>query len=536
MGFLQPFLQTRHNPASPTYKVGVRCAYHSGAEGHDTNDCWALRRVVENLIEQGKIVLRDEEVPNVTNNPLPAHNNGPLIGMICEDKKFDPSLKAIIAIVDAGKKPKTTSKLEKGEKKVSTVKVEPEENVEKKTMTMVPVRNEVLYIPRGRAEKPQSFEVKRAKPMYVPKGTYVVRRTIQPSRLNEPVVIGRVPQKAMTNPSTVPWNYQRTLVMYKGREVTGELPENTFIGRYSNTQELNNAARKRFLPKKPVSIEEAEVFFQKMKMPDYEVVDQLRKCPEQVSMLSLLMRSAEHQKILLKTLNEAYIPVETSVEQLERMTERFFAVNQRMEIVTGRIRPNKVCVRDFDGIKRDTLREIDLVLTIGPVEFEITFQVLDMDTSYKFLLGRLWIHAEGAVPSTLHQIVKFEYEDREIVVHGEDEQSIYQDPSIPYLESRYHHVLMDEEDAEKTAFTTPWGTYCYRVMPFGLKNAGATYMRAITAIFYDMMHQEIEVYVDDVIVKSKTQDNYIQDLRKFFERLRKYDLKLNPAKCVFGVP
>ena len=65
-----------------------------------------------------------------------------------------------------------------------------------------------------------------------------------------------------------------------------------------------------------------------MKIPDYEVVDQLRKCPEQVSMLSLLMRSAEHQKILLKTLNEAYVPVETSVEQLERMTERFFAVNK----------------------------------------------------------------------------------------------------------------------------------------------------------------------------------------------------------------
>ncbi|XP_070022001.1 uncharacterized protein [Nicotiana sylvestris] len=85
----------------------------------------------------------------------------------------------------------------------------------------------------------------------------------------------------MTDPSAVPWNYQRTLVTYKGREVTGELPENTFIGRYSNTQELNNATQKRFPPRKPVSIEEAEAFFQKMKMPDYEVVDQLHKYPEQ---------------------------------------------------------------------------------------------------------------------------------------------------------------------------------------------------------------------------------------------------------------
>ncbi|XP_070017580.1 uncharacterized protein [Nicotiana sylvestris] len=97
-------------------------------------------------------------------------------------------------------------------------------------------------------------------------------------------------------------------------------------------------------------------------------------------------------------------------------------------------------------------------------------------------------------------------------------------------------VLMDEEDAEKTAFTTPWGTYRYRIMPFGLKNDGATYMRVMTAIFHDMIHQEIEVYVDDVIVKSRNQDDHVRDMRKFFERLRKYDLKLNPAKCAFGVP
>ena len=67
----------------------------------------------------------------------------------------------------------------------------------------------------------------------------------------------------------------------------------------------------------------------------------------------------------------------------------------------------------------------------------------------------------------------------------------------------YHQILMDEEDAEKTAFITPWGTYCYRVMSFGLKNAGATYMRAMTTVFHDMIHKEIEVYVDDVIIKSK---------------------------------
>ncbi|XP_070015374.1 uncharacterized protein LOC142174433 [Nicotiana tabacum] len=84
---------------------------------------------------------------------------------------------------------------------------------------------------------------------------------------------------------------------------------------------------------------------------------------------------------------------------------------QGMEIGTERIRPNNVCVRAFDGIKRDTIGEIDLILIIGPVDFEVTFQALDMDTSYNFLLGRPWIHAARVVPSTLHQMVKFEPED-----------------------------------------------------------------------------------------------------------------------------
>ena len=95
---------------------------------------------------------------------------------------------------------------------------------------------------------------------------------------------------------------------------------------------------------------------------------------------------------------------------------------------------------------------------------------------------------------------------------------------------------MDEKDAEKVCFTTPWGTYCYRVMTFGLKNAGTTYMISMTTIFHDMMHKEVEVYVNDNIIKSRTQIDHVRDLRNFFERLRKYNLKLNPAKCAFGVP
>ncbi|RDY12558.1 hypothetical protein CR513_02626, partial [Mucuna pruriens] len=99
----------------------------------------------------------------------------------------------------------------------------------------------------------------------------------------------------------------------------------------------------------------------------------------------------------------------------------------------------------------------------------------------------------------------------------------------------YNQILMVEEDREKTTFITFWGTFCYKVMPFGLKNAGATYQRAMVTLFHDMMYKEIEVYVDDMIAKSTSPEQHLKDLRKLFARLRKYRLRLNPAKCTFGV-
>ena len=74
------------------------------------------------------------------------------------------------------------------------------------------------------------------------------------------------------------------------------------------------------------------------------------------------------------------------------------------------------------------------------------------------------------------------------------------------------------EDMEKTSFITPWGTYCYKVMPFGLKNANATYQRVATTLLHDLIHKEVEVYVDDIIVKSKDREGHIPALWKFFER------------------
>ncbi|KAG9446294.1 hypothetical protein H6P81_012422 [Aristolochia fimbriata] len=101
--------------------------------------------------------------------------------------------------------------------------------------------------------------------------------------------------------------------------------------------------------------------------------------------------------------------------------------------------------------------------------------------------------------------------------------------------SGYNQIRMDPKDEEKTAFRTPKGIFCYKVMPFGLKNAGATYQRAMQKIFDDFLHKFVECYVDDVVVKTKSRGDHLRDLRAVFERLRRHQLKMNPLKCAFGV-
>ncbi|WVZ70794.1 hypothetical protein U9M48_019431 [Paspalum notatum var. saurae] len=102
--------------------------------------------------------------------------------------------------------------------------------------------------------------------------------------------------------------------------------------------------------------------------------------------------------------------------------------------------------------------------------------------------------------------------------------------------SGYHQISLAAEDHEKTAFITPFGAYCYTSMSFRLKNAGATYKRAIQTCLADHWGERVEAYVDDVVIKTKNEEDFIDDLRRVFDSLRKFQWKLNPTKCGFGVP
>ena len=92
--------------------------------------------------------------------------------------------------------------------------------------------------------------------------------------------------------------------------------------------------------------------------------------------------------------------------------------------------------------------------------------------------------------------------------------------------SSYNQIMMDSLDQEKTAFITEEGLYCYKVMPFGLKNAGATYQRLVNKVFADKIDRSMEVYVDDMLVKSPTIEQHIKDLADTFASLRLYNMRL----------
>ena len=100
---------------------------------------------------------------------------------------------------------------------------------------------------------------------------------------------------------------------------------------------------------------------------------------------------------------------------------------------------------------------------------------------------------------------------------------------------RYHQILLALGDQEKIAFVTPTRNYHYKVLPFGLKNAESTYQRMMTKMFEPQLGKNIEVYIDDMVVKSKVVSEHMGDLRNIFEILRKHKLRLNACKYSFSV-
>ena len=113
----------------------------------------------------------------------------------------------------------------------------------------------------------------------------------------------------------------------------------------------------------------------------------------------------------------------------------------------------------------------------------------------------------------------------------------YRQPRMSFLDAflDYHQIAIAAEDQEKTTFISPDANYHYTVMPFGLKNARATYRWMMTKAFRDKIEYTVEAYIEDMVVKSKRKVQHIDDFKEVFEVLQRHKLRLNVDKCAFGV-
>ncbi|XP_070025952.1 uncharacterized protein [Nicotiana sylvestris] len=187
-----------------------------------------------------------------------------------------------------------------------------------------------------------------------------------------PIIIKLVTQLPVVDAKAVPWNYKQVIVTYKGKEIEEEVNETGGLTRSDAVMEAG------------------------------------------ISLMQI-------GRVLVDNGSSANIcPLSTL---------------QKLKIGTKRIHLNSVCVRGFDGGDKDSVGDVMLELSIGPVEFTMEFQVLDVVVSYNLLLGRPWIHTAKAVPSSLHQIVKFEWDTQEIVVHGDEDLSACNDTIVPFIEA-----------------------------------------------------------------------------------------------------
>ncbi|PKI73442.1 hypothetical protein CRG98_006150 [Punica granatum] len=199
-------------------------------------------------------------------------------------------------------------------------------------------------------------------------------------------------------------------------------------------------------PPKEVTEGEAEAFMKIIKASEYKVVEQMAKSPTHISLLAFLLSSEPHREALLRILTAAQDPKGTSPDWIEETINSIFsntvssALNvcpvttlKQMNVDLNRVRPSKIAVRAFDGSRREVNWDIDLLIDVGPCSFSVTFQVLDIPNAFSLLLGRPWIHSVGAIPSSLHQKLKFFVKERIITVKGEEDYAIYKETAVPYI-------------------------------------------------------------------------------------------------------
>ncbi|PKI76905.1 hypothetical protein CRG98_002692 [Punica granatum] len=271
-----------------------------------------------------------------------------------------------------------------------------------------------------------------------------------------PFVI-KAPAKELYQDRRVPWNYGSEVANMEQEMSTMGITRSGWVYQGPELADKVKALTAAFsaipetapLPAKKVTNQEAKAFMKVVKSSKYKVAEQMGKSPAHISLLVLLLSSKPPRDTLLKVLTAAQVPKDTALDRIEETMNSIFS-NQIsvaddelpfegqghlralhiMNVYMSRILASKTTVQAFDDSRRE----------VGPCSFSITFQILEIANAFSLLLGRPWIHAAGAVPSSLHQKLKFFADGKLITINDEEDYVVYKETAVPYISIDYEEV------------------------------------------------------------------------------------------------
>ncbi|XP_070025389.1 uncharacterized protein [Nicotiana sylvestris] len=422
------------------------------------------------LIDTNQIEVQTPEAPNINQNPFPTHEETNMIEIVQKEGEPKKPSQSVMMIRSSEVKPVKNPTVGGLVNKLSMTNGEPSVVVKKISPSDVVAKQEKSKV-------------------------------VLPKLANKAIIIIEV--------------------TYKGKEVKEEVNEVqglTHSGRCFTLEELRKAKTSKdnlVLVKKAVTKEEAEEFLRKMKVQDYSIVEQLRKMSAQISLLSLLIHSDEHRRALMKILNKAHVPDKISMNHLENIANKIFEVNM-------------ITFFDDELPVEGTKQNKALYLTDrwhSPWSSRYW--------TYNFLLGRPWIHAAKVVPSTLHQMVKFEWDRQEIVVHGEENLCAHSDAFVLFIEAEdykgpwvyqvFKTMPVEKGIIQPVSLPENLGTFCLGFKPIEvLCQARCKKKRPVTAVpssMIDIAEELIERFqrlfddVDMVEVKEGSSKADVQFVR-----------------------
>ncbi|KAI5445523.1 hypothetical protein KIW84_013669 [Lathyrus oleraceus] len=478
-------LRPDQRPAN--YDENAKCEFHSGAPGHNIENCKAFKHTVQDLVDSKAINFAPS--PNVNANPMPAHGqrgvnaiseeggigllrvdqlktplaevkrqlllNGvnPGCGVDCDECTIsvngcDLLRETVQGLMDDGSI--LIEKVDMGRDEVSTITIyfDPVD-----LSTLAEAAPVTITVEDQTAGETTVSKVDNAGPS----GFTRSGRLFAPDALRGGEGEKEKKEKA------------EALARAKGKAVVGDSTPVVTPTPGGSEEKLDD---------------DAEEFLRIIKKSEYKLVDHLQQTPSKISILSLLLSSEGHREALLKILKKAYVPQEITINQLETVVSNVHAShglgftdmdltvdgrnhNRALHIAmeckgvvlshvlvdTGSslnvlpkkalaklncdgliLTPTDLIVRAFDGSKRAVFGEVELPVKIGPEVFKSTFYVMDIQPAYSCLLGRPWIHAAGAVTSTLHQKLKYIWEGQVVTVCGEEDIFVSHLSSFKYVE------------------------------------------------------------------------------------------------------